>query len=259
MQFKNTYVIFGAMVAIIFGLSNASQHPISGSSGYTGAPPDSTCGQCHTGNNSNLDGSVTIDGLPSTIITGETYTLTVTITNPNGNAVRGGFQMVALNGSNGQAGSYGATPPFTSLRSAGGKTYFGHVNAQNFPGSNELSYSIDWTAPATTGTNPVIKFYAASVIANGADGNQNDRVVLTNLQIPIQSGAQPLEATIENVMDISCFGFQDGTATVSATGGTSPYTYQWSNGVTSITNTTLPAGPFTVTVTDNVGTTSTAT
>ena len=72
MQFKNTYVIFGAMVAIIFGLSNASQHPISGSSGYTGAPPDSTCGQCHTGNNSNLDGSVTIDGLPSTIITGET-------------------------------------------------------------------------------------------------------------------------------------------------------------------------------------------
>lgn len=259
MQFKNTYVIFGAMVAIIFGLSNASQHPISGSSGYTGAPPDSTCGQCHTGNNSNLDGSVTIDGLPSTIITGETYTLTVTITNPNGNAVKGGFQMVALNGSNGQAGSYGSTPPFTSLRNAGGKTYFGHVNAQNFPGSNELSYSIDWTAPATTGTNPVIKFYAASVIANGADGNQNDRVVLTNLQIPIQSGAQPLEATIENVMDISCFGFQDGTATVSATGGTSPYTYQWSNGVTSITNTTLPAGPFTVTVTDNVGTTSTAT
>jgi len=247
------------MVAIIFGLSNASQHPISGSSGYTGAPPDSTCGQCHTGNNSNLDGSITIDGLPSTIITGETYTLTVTITNPNGNAVKGGFQMVALNGSNGQAGSYGATPPFTSLRNAGGKIYFGHVNAQNFPGSNELSYSIDWTAPATTGTNPVIKFYAASVIANGADGNQNDRVVLTNLQIPIQSGAQPLEATIENVMDISCFSFQDGTATVSATGGTSPYTYQWSNGVTSMTNTTLPAGPFTVTVTDNVGATSTAT
>ncbi len=51
----------------------------------------------------------------------------------------------------------------------------------------------------------------------------------------------------------------DGTAGVNPSGGTTPYSYLWSNGATTQTATSLTANPYTVTVTDNKGcTTSTA-
>jgi gliding motility-associated-like protein len=43
----------------------------------------------------------------------------------------------------------------------------------------------------------------------------------------------------------------DGSASVSVTGGTAPYAYTWSNGATAASITNVPAGNYTVTVTDN--------
>lgn len=257
-KFNKSLVIFGALCALIVGLSNSGLHPTSGSSGYTGAPTDSNCGQCHSGGNPNLNGNVTIDGLPSTITAGDTYPISVTVTNPNGNAVKGGFQMLVLNGSNQNAGTLSNVSPGTQLRVAGGKTYFGHAPAPDFPASNELTFTVDWTAPATAGSVPEIKFYACAVIANGANGNSNDRVVLTSNIIPFQSGAMPLLVSINNVSPTSCSDTSDGEATANPTGGTTPYNYQWSNGSTLQTNVTLPPGLATVTVTDNAGMTASA-
>ena len=50
----------------------------------------------------------------------------------------------------------------------------------------------------------------------------------------------------------NCAGSTDGTAGVSVTGGTAPYTYSWSGGITSTSNvaTGLSAGTYTVTVKD---------
>lgn len=260
MVVNKKFLIFGSIMAIVFGLSNSGLHPLVSGSGFTGAPTDSACSQCHTGTNSNLDGTVTIDGLPATIDAGETYSLTVTVTNPNGNAVKGGFQMLVLNGTNGNAGTFGSAPANTTILTGNSsRKYFGHSPAQNFPASNELSFTIDWTAPTTVGSNPVIKFYASAVIANGANGNQNDRVVLTNQIIPIQTTAQPLEVSLSNIENPLCFDDQNGSATATGMGGVSPYTFAWSNGATGTNNTTLPSGTFTVTVTDNAGTTATAT
>ena len=53
--------------------------------------------------------------------------------------------------------------------------------------------------------------------------------------------------------NVSCNGFNDGSATISMAGGTAPYTFLWSNGVTSATNTSMSAGTYTVTGTDNNG------
>jgi len=52
--------------------------------------------------------------------------------------------------------------------------------------------------------------------------------------------------------DISCFGLSDGSANVTVAGGSGNYTYSWdSNPVqTTATATNLPAGTYTVTVTD---------
>jgi len=53
--------------------------------------------------------------------------------------------------------------------------------------------------------------------------------------------------------DVTCNGANDGTATVNATGGVSPYTYQWNPGSGGATRTGLAPGTYDVTVTDAVG------
>ena len=122
------------------GLSNSGLHPVGGSSGYTGAPGDSNCAQCHTGNNPNINGSVDISGLPSTVMAGETYPISVTVSVSTGSPVRGGFQLVVLNGSNQNAGTLSNISSGTQLRVAGGKTYFAHAPAPNFSGGNISFY-----------------------------------------------------------------------------------------------------------------------
>ncbi|MGJ8722632.1 MAG: SprB repeat-containing protein, partial [Salinibacterium amurskyense] len=53
--------------------------------------------------------------------------------------------------------------------------------------------------------------------------------------------------------DVNCFGGSNGTATASASVGTAPYTYLWSNGQTTATATGLLAGTHYLTVTDANG------
>ncbi len=54
----------------------------------------------------------------------------------------------------------------------------------------------------------------------------------------------------------ACFGEADGSATVSGTGGSPPYTYAWDNGQTGPTATDLAADFYSVTVTDSEGCTN---
>jgi len=56
-----------------------------------------------------------------------------------------------------------------------------------------------------------------------------------------------------NKTNVNCFGAATGSATVVTTGGTSPYTYLWSNGATSATVNGLTAGNYTVSVTAATG------
>ncbi len=59
----------------------------------------------------------------------------------------------------------------------------------------------------------------------------------------------------------SCNGYSNGTATVTASGGSAPYTYNWNTTPvqTSSTVSNLPSGIYQVTVTDNGGCVGTAT
>src|SRR5690554_1087927 len=53
--------------------------------------------------------------------------------------------------------------------------------------------------------------------------------------------------------DVSCQGLSDGTATASGTGGTTPYTFLWSNTDTTASISNLLAGNYFVTITDDNG------
>lgn len=60
--------------------------------------------------------------------------------------------------------------------------------------------------------------------------------------------------TFVSQTNVNCFGDSTGTATISASAGTPPYTYNWSpTGGTQATGTNLPAGTSVVTVTDAGG------
>ena len=62
--------------------------------------------------------------------------------------------------------------------------------------------------------------------------------------------------TISNI-PVTCNGLCDGTATVIASSGVTPYTYLWNNGQTSPTATSLCPGSYTCTITDGSGCTVT--
>ncbi|MEO8069294.1 MAG: choice-of-anchor L domain-containing protein [Flavobacteriales bacterium] len=76
----------------------------------------------------------------------------------------------------------------------------------------------------------------------------------TSLGVVIGGPTAPLALSITSVTDVLCHGANTGAATVSASGGTAPYTYTWLNPpVNGPTITDLLAGTFTVVVVDANG------
>lgn len=78
-------------------------------------------------------------------------------------------------------------------------------------------------------------------------------------QTGLASIAQPGTLSVGfTTTQVSCFGGNDGSATVIPNGGTAPYTYLWSNGMTTATISNIPSANYTVVVTDSSGCTANA-
>jgi len=73
-------------------------------------------------------------------------------------------------------------------------------------------------------------------------------VFLLAFFLPALSQAQ-FQVTVTGT-NVTCSGFNNGTATATPSGGWFPYTYLWSNGATTQTITNLAPGNYCVTVTD---------
>ncbi len=227
------------LVSWFFLLSNSSNPP----NGNTGAPGDGVCSNCHNGGS--FTGDISLSGLPATVNPNTTYPLTVIVNNTNGGAARSGFQLVALDNSNNNAGSITGNADVDATPS-GGRIYAEHDPAKNFAGGT-TSYSFDWTSPASGDVN----FYMAGVIGNGAGTNGDNGVV--NVVSATVTAIAPLAASIASSTDNICNGGSSGSAQVSVSGGIAPYSYSWSNGGNTNTITGLPAGLYTCTVSDSNG------
>lgn len=107
-------------------------------------------------------------------------------------------------------------------------------------------YTYLWSNGQTTAT-------ATGLAAGGYTCTITDANGCTSVETIAVSNAGAPTATISASTDATCAGAADGSATVSATGGSSPYTYLWSDGQTTATATGLSAGTYSVTVTDASG------
>ncbi|RYD53076.1 MAG: hypothetical protein EOP52_02735 [Sphingobacteriales bacterium] len=122
------------------------------------------------------------------------------------------------------------------------------------PGSGTTPYTYSWnTTPGQTTQTatglPGGTYTAVVTDANGCTGNGS----ITIIEPPA------LSTTLSQSAPISCNGGANGSATVVVTGGTTPYTHNWSNGQAGPTAANLTAGTYSVTVTDNRGCTKSGT
>ena len=238
--------LYAALIGLFFIYAFTAQPPIN-PGGNTGAPTDGNCTDCHNFNN-NFDGVVDIVGLPGTITPGATYSLTVTTMVTAGTPSTAGFQTVALDGSNANAGTFSNLGASTGTQThSSGRVYLGHQPALNFNGGNVLTWTADWTAPNGP-AGETITFYTNAILGNNI-GSAEDNMIHGEVTAVI-AGSGALVATISSTTDVSCFGGNNGTAMVTASGGSGNYQYEWSTGMMNASATNLAAGMYMVTVTD---------
>jgi len=123
------------------------------------------------------------------------------------------------------------------------------------------------TVNPTGGTSPYIYSWQTSPVqtsqtATGlCPGNYNITITDNNgcVNVPSITISQPFTLTISiSVTDATCNN-SDGSATANVSGGTSPYTFNWSNGNSNQTANNLAAGNYSVSITDANGCTASAT
>ena len=241
--------VSGLMLSVLVWLAN-SNNP---SNGRTGAPFDGHCNSCHTGNNPNgFNGTVEITGMPTAVLPNTVYPLMLTMTPTAGNPFRGGFQLVAVDGNNLNAGNLATVNTQCGTEMSSGREYIEHRGAKNFTGGGPASWSFNWTSPATA-NGAQIKFFFIGNFGNNDGDDTGDRPIAFSSTYSFNGPSEPVTASISSFSNVTCNGAANGTVTVTASGGTAPYTYAWNNGQTTATAVNLGPGTYTVTVTGASG------
>ncbi|MBN2053312.1 hypothetical protein JW905_00230 [bacterium] len=149
------------------------------SNGYTGAPGEGTCMQCHAFGAGN--GELVILGVPNNYEPGATYTVTVRLEDPGQR--RWGFEHTVIDENGHSAGNCTVTDPLNTQitdppppsRDYMKQTLTGtYVNIPDGP----VTWQFDWTAPPTV-AGP-ISFFTAGIAANADYSTGGDYVYSTS-------------------------------------------------------------------------------
>jgi hypothetical protein len=176
----SSVVLLGVWLLAVY----ASKDPNNPPPGKTGAPGETTCSQngCHSGGN--FTGTVSISGIPDTVVPNQSYTITLT---NESNASRAGFEMTCLDAALVMSGTF--TAPAGSGVSIGsgaaGRKYPRQSSPKNIS-SGVASWSFTWTAPASAAENKAT-FYFVSLCANGNGQKSGDNVLQATKTVVLQT------------------------------------------------------------------------
>lgn len=136
---------------------------------------------------------------------------------------------------------------------ADGQTYTANSTfgqGHHMGNGNYVVYNGSGNSALVTGMQPATMYHFAILEYNGSGIATN---YLTSsyhsLNLPTPN-AMVLNPELQHV---SCYSYRDGQITLGLTGGSQPITFQWSNGATTQHLSGIPAGNYTVTVTDSGG------
>jgi gliding motility-associated-like protein len=183
-------------------------------------------------------GNPTGDGTPN--ITGLVYGIyTVTVTDANGCQIH---SSIVVNEP--RCAGFQVSATATSVSCFGGEN--GTATATAITGTGPFTYT--WTTVPQQTTQTAVNIPAGIYQVMVFD-QSNNCTALANVTI-----TQPPQLTTTTTQtNVSTIGGNDGSATVNAFGGTPGYNYLWSNSVTTPTISSLTAGSYSVTVTDQNG------
>ncbi len=215
---------------------------------YSGNTPNATCNWFGTSNAAEINSKIngTLNYTP--YLTNGTDSDPATGFQPTGNSCDGVPPTIVLNTFS-NATCNGASNGSINITTTNGKAPFVYTWIKEGD-ANFVSHAED-------PTNIAAGIYHLTVVdGNGTTIYLNASGVIHHIQVEI---AQPAALTAAaGGTNVSCFGANNGTASVLAAGGTVPYTYLWSNNQTTAGISNLVAGIYSVTVTDANGCTATS-
>jgi gliding motility-associated-like protein len=198
--------------------------------------------QCNGGSDGGIDLSIT-GGTPSYLYSWSNGSATQDI-----NGLSAGIYTVTVTDANScsTSSSYSINQPFLLTVSLNGVNPTcgaanGSISAAVSGGASGYSYLWSNASTASSISNVAAGIYTLTVTdANGCTAVQSSSLVN-------QNGPSITSGIATNP---SCNGGSNGSIDITISGGTSPFTYTWSNGQTSQDVTGLSAGTYTVTITD---------
>lgn len=254
----------GCMSSSSLNASIAAQ-PVTPTAPITGTVTQPVC--------TNPTGTVSLSGLPS-----GSWTITAT---PGGSTINGTGSTVDFSGlapgndftftvtnSSGCTSSASSSVTINTVPGAPSNPTAGTVTQPTCsvptgtievasPLGAQYTYSIDGTTfiAGTTFSNLNPGTYSITVLDNGTGCSS---VSVSTITIDPVSGAPVI--TLSSSNDVTCFGNSDGEISVSVAGGQAPYSFSWNPNVGSgATISNLDGGSYEVTVTDDLGCSSSAT
>ncbi|MCW5907850.1 MAG: T9SS type A sorting domain-containing protein [Chitinophagales bacterium] len=120
----------------------------------------------------------------------------------------------------------------------------GAVYASATGGTGTLSF--EWSNDSTTLS--IANLAGGTYTLTATDDNGCTATISQVVNEP-----SPIIPALDSIVSVKCYGASTGAIYVSISGGTTPYSYLWSNGATTQDITGLPAGNYSGTVTDANG------
>lgn len=254
-----SFFLLGALYVILSsrsaGVASQLNDDKTGAPGTGGA----TCGNCHSGGaygtvsvNIQLFTQGTTTPVPA-YTPGTTYDMRVTIQSSAGSPPAYGFQLTCLTtAGNTPVAGYSNLATNVKQKAVTTGTFNGRTYVEQNGVTANNQFNFRWTAPAA-GTGSVT-FYSSGNAVNNTGSTAGDNSGVNSLVVPVASSPLQLSGT---TTPVNCFGASSGAINLTVSGGTTPYSYAWSDGATTEDRNNLAAGSYTVTVTG--GGTATAT